>query len=195
MDLGGNYYIKVTMVWSQGRSSREGNNMMKVLGRDNEEGLYKGRGRKDTTKNIKNDWTRHRKTVFMFTLKYIHNILLMNTPIPSIRNFSVSCWLGKSKNSQKDVAIAFGCLQDLEDKTLLLKTSFNLDTGHGRVKWQLVWKPPPQGLALRVSKSVLQAVKEKTQSKPYTAKRSMSSNSEQHHKTSKDVVMASTSQG
>lgn len=43
MDLGGNYYIRGTVVWRQGRSSREGNNMTKVLGRDNEEGLYTGR--------------------------------------------------------------------------------------------------------------------------------------------------------
>lgn len=43
----------------------------------------------------------------------------------------------------KNMAIAFGCLQEPKGKTQLLKTSCTLDTGLGRFELVVTWKPPP----------------------------------------------------
>lgn len=53
-------------------------------------------------------------------------------------------------------AIAFGCLPELECKTLLLKTLHTLDTGLRGTELQPSWKPPPGELALTESEGVRQ---------------------------------------
>lgn len=46
----------------------------------------------------------------------------------------------------QSIAIALGCLQELEHKTLLLKTPHISDTRLGGIKGELKWKPPSSEL-------------------------------------------------
>lgn len=65
-------------------------------------------------------------TFFFPTSKYIHNILLRT---PQYQAWETLLWVvgqGSPANSLKAAAIVFACLQDLDGKTLWLKTSCNI---------------------------------------------------------------------
>jgi hypothetical protein len=57
---------------------------------------------------------------------------------------SLKSWVRGVQGTPKTrQALALGCFTEFEGKTLFLWTSCTSDTGTGRMKLELTWKPPP----------------------------------------------------
>lgn len=66
---------------------------------------------------------------------------------------------GETPKTKQTIAVAIGCLPELEGKTQLLKTPYVLDTCNKEIELKLTWKPPLWGLVLILSKGAMWAVK------------------------------------
>lgn len=79
-----------------------------------------------------------------------------------------SCWSRESKRFQKNTATAaaFGCLPELERKTLVLRTPNSLDIGPGGIELEMAWKCT-RGLAIIYLKILRKLPREKSSQLSY----------------------------